>query len=289
MIVAAEQGFVDHSFFHGRFPEQQITNLRPDHMPDVLSQQIPHRQLADQLAACHESWRQASGDSRRLTTEYLFLAFNYCRLRLATIVASRDATHWRTRVRLIQGFLVESHWGLAHRVARAFASERWPLELLVGESSLPMLRAIDRFDVSRGFHFSTYATHAIRNHLLRFLHREQRQALPTYGSIPTEQPANHSSTAGTWSESDSHALPDPSLLKLLDAGLMELDERSRRILVERFGLRPGTKARSYQEIARLFGISKERVRQLALRSLDRLRSSLGGPDGVASEHSELAE
>lgn len=61
-----------------------------------------------------------------------------------------------------------------------------------------------------------------------------------------------------------------------------LSPKERRIIRLRYGIEDG-KAKSLSEIGKMFGLSKERVRQLENRALYRLKQSLGnqGLDGYA--------
>jgi DNA-binding PadR family transcriptional regulator len=58
--------------------------------------------------------------------------------------------------------------------------------------------------------------------------------------------------------------------------LRDVDERDRRVLELRYGLEDG-QAHSRAEIGRMLGISRERVRQLESRALDRLSEHAGEP------------
>ena len=63
--------------------------------------------------------------------------------------------------------LIEGHLGLAEYLARRFSNRGEPLDDLVQVASLGLLKAVDRFEPSRGVEFSTYATHTIVGELKR--------------------------------------------------------------------------------------------------------------------------
>ncbi|MGH9095440.1 MAG: SigB/SigF/SigG family RNA polymerase sigma factor [Acidimicrobiales bacterium] len=63
--------------------------------------------------------------------------------------------------------LVAAHLGLAEYLARRFANRGEPLDDLVQVASLGLLKAVGRYDPTRGVEFSTYATHTIVGELKR--------------------------------------------------------------------------------------------------------------------------
>ncbi len=69
-------------------------------------------------------------------------------------------------------------------------------------------------------------------------------------------------------EATDHVL----LRERIDEALRCLAPRDREVIELRFGLRDG-QARTLDEVARLLGVTRERVRQIESRGLGRLRSS----------------
>src|SRR5262249_23739036 len=64
---------------------------------------------------------------------------------------------------------------------------------------------------------------------------------------------------------------DRALLKeRIDQVLCSLDPRDREVIALRFGLHDG-RSRTLDEVARIFGITRERVRQIESRGLGKLR------------------
>jgi RNA polymerase primary sigma factor len=58
--------------------------------------------------------------------------------------------------------LVEANMRLVINIARSYRNKAIPLEDLIQEGAIGLMQAAERFDPSRGFRFSTYATHWIR-------------------------------------------------------------------------------------------------------------------------------
>ena len=70
--------------------------------------------------------------------------------------------------------LFERNMRLVMFIANRYKYFNTPLEDLVQEGSIGLLTAIDRFDYTMGYHFSTYATHWIRQAIQRYLHNTDR-------------------------------------------------------------------------------------------------------------------
>lgn len=71
----------------------------------------------------------------------------------------------------------------------------------------------------------------------------------------------------------SSILQDESVLKHLDDWLDELDEKQREVVVRRFGLRNHPRG-TLEEVGRELGVTRERVRQVQMDALRRLRRIL---------------
>lgn len=140
---------------------------------------------------------------------------------------------------------------------------------LISDGNLALMRAVDKFDVSRGFKFSTYASWAIVRHFaraipdeLRWEHRHQ-----------TGRDELLAVTGGQETEAVEAAEPE-ALRRVLAAGLEQLDTRERAIIERHFGLTAARTVAPLEEIGRELGISKERARQIKERALVKLRQQL---------------
>ncbi|MEZ6057817.1 MAG: sigma-70 family RNA polymerase sigma factor [Planctomycetaceae bacterium] len=162
--------------------------------------------------------------------------------------------------------ILASNTRLVVSQARKQASTRQEFEEFVSEGMLILVGAVDKFDYSRGFRFSTYATHSLTRHFYRCWQRSQKRR-ERYVTTPTEVLSNVV-------ESAPANVPDPEETQLMNH-VMEhasdrLDSRERKILSLRFGL-DGRSEKTLREVAGLLGLSKERVRQVQMRALKKLK------------------
>src|SRR5690349_12657551 len=70
--------------------------------------------------------------------------------------------------------LVEANMRLVINVARTYNSSLIPFEDLVQEGAIGLMTAADRFDPSKGYRFSTYATHWIKQAITRAIDNKSK-------------------------------------------------------------------------------------------------------------------
>ncbi len=77
--------------------------------------------------------------------------------------------------------LIQSNMRLALSIARKFQASGCDLDDLIQESSIGLMKAVDKFDWRRGFKFSTYATWWIRQAVMRHVnHSKGLIKVPTH-------------------------------------------------------------------------------------------------------------
>jgi len=266
-LAAREIAYIGHPAFSQPKAEQWLAAQRP---PDrqVLARLSPRAGVAF-VPGLVAAPLLSPTDER-----YQFLSMNFLRYqaeRLRRKINPRRPT--RGVVTEVQCLLAEA-LGTRNRIAeanvrlivataRSLSSSVDQMSDLIGEGMLPLIRAVELFDVDRGHKFSTYATWAVRNQMLRFLRRERRHADALRGDFDN--------TIVEHRTDDEPPTSTASLTKLL----LALPDRERRIIHHRFGLHGQPAGQSLADIGRQVGLSKERVRQLAMTALDKMRQESG--------------
>jgi RNA polymerase primary sigma factor/RNA polymerase sigma factor len=138
---------------------------------------------------------------------------------------------------------------------------------LVSDGNISLLKAIEKYDYTRGFKFSTYATWAIqRNNMGNYARQTKRADRYRTGQeeLLDGTPGYRGNQFAAEAAQERH---EEVVGKILEC----LDDRERRIIERRYGLRDGTEPQTLKKIGEELHVSKERVRQIETRALEKLR------------------
>lgn len=228
-----------------------------------------------------ETFLNAVDQSRLLTFEgeqFLFKRLNFLRFRANAIqVTLPDRRPSRKKLREIARLLDEAaqtreeiaraNLRLVLSIARKFSSSQDECDEFVSEANAILLNAIDKFDFARGYRFSTYATHAIQRHLFRVIRRRNKRAQreTTESSAPLSA-VSREIPADQPTQADVLAAATSIVSRMSEV----LTERETTVVIRRFGLDESGTSRTLREIGEEVGISKERVRQIVMQSVEKL-------------------
>lgn len=218
--------------------------------------------------------------------------------------------------------MILANMRLVVSIAKKYAYSNLELMDLIQDGSMGLMKAVDRFQVERGFKFSTYATWWIRQSISRsisdtsrtirlpvYIHdmlsavrKVKRHYFNEYGMEPNieiiseisgipvstlkmlelynsdtisiNQPLDDDSTLADIIKDNKTPTPEEYYnFKVLEAYvqsiLEELTKREREIIKMRYGIESDKK--TLDEIGKIFGITRERVRQLESNAIKKLK------------------
>ncbi len=221
--------------------------------------------------------------------------------------------------------LIESNMRLVINIAKTYRNRAIPLEDLIQEGAIGLMQAAERFDPDKGFRFSTYATHWIRQaigraidnkskairlpaHVSQSLRRVEKERLrlarelgydpgpeqvaAAMGISPkklltllqsSQELLSLDMTVGDsggmtlggllkdTSNSDPEALMiSQEMVSELQRIMLELNDREQRVMRMRFRL-DGSEPPLQEDVAREMKLSRERVRQIEVQAIKKLR------------------
>jgi len=172
----------------------------------------------------------------------------------------------------IKKTIIEANVRLVVSIARKHTTRGTNLPDLISEGNFSLMRAVEKFDYTRGFRFATYASWAIAKDYARRIPAEKTR--PDKAPTASLQDVQRDLRIA---EAADFAAIERARQSLVQVIRDELDEREQYIILNHFGLvGPPVKKtkKTLQQIGQDLDLTKERVRQLELIALQKLRHSL---------------
>lgn len=255
--------FMDHPVFHEPYAEQLLFD------PPVCEEDAHDRD-----------------DRLGVGAEHLpFLQYNYARYRIARILKHyaqqripisklRDLLEWAEKAVEARNVIVERNMPLVLAMIRRNRLLSLDISELISEGNLALLRCVNKFDCSRGNRFSTYACRSILKSFARVALRTSRyRSRFPCAFEPGLERSNFAEQCHT--DAESTCLEEVRLI--LRENRAALSDVEWRVINARFldaAAPRGQSPRTLEQIGCDMGVTKERVRQIQLKALRKLRLTL---------------
>ena len=210
----------------------------------------------------------------------LFRQYNYLKYKADQLRKALDVAHVRTsqlkrieklllQANLVKNRIIRSNLRLVVSIAKKHLGGAQTLFELISDGNVSLMRAVEKFDYTRGHRFSTYASWAIIRNFARSVPKERYQL----DRFTTGHEEVLDIAAGLRSyDPNEESLPE--LRESIEAMLAQLSPRERIILADHYGLTGQGEPTTLDELGRRMGLSKERVRQIEIQALEKLRKIL---------------
>lgn len=211
----------------------------------------------------------------------LFLRYNYSRYRLSRLAEAqhrrfskaraKQMVMWYHRAQKCRADLVRANMALVLAMAKRTRIANVEFAELVSEGNMALLRSVEKFDVSRGFKFSTYACRSILKGFNRLATKtgRYRQHFPTEFD-PDMEKSDYDVKKHEMERQDSIE----SLREVLAKNRANLTTVEKKIVTERFALASRGKKKTLAEVGKMVGLTNERVRQIQNLALKKIRGVL---------------
>jgi len=274
---------------------EQVMQLPLDNMPNALFSRTSAEKVVDQPypgVPDAKRVRRPSGLPAYLASLYevplltreqevwLFRKFNYLKHKAMTLREQLDVERPSARLmdqieRLygeiveIKNRIVRANLRLVVSIAKRRVSPGDSFFDLVSDGNMSLIRAVEKFDYARGNKFSTYASWAIMKNYARSIpdehkHRDRFRA----ADMELLQ-----SAADRRSDELQERMAANDRLAQVGKFLDRLDSREQTIIIRRYGLDHQQEPQTLKEVGSALGVTKERVRQIEAKALEKLREA----------------
>src|SRR5258706_1704411 len=276
-ILAGNYAFMDSPVFKNRNIEKELF---------TFANEEPKLPLT--------SWYQPTREdleNNRVTTPQLmsaaeeklmFLRFNYAKRKLqglqkkvkepqdVTVELAEQVLEWHRRFEHFREYLVRTNLALVLAMAKRVRLGDVDFAEVVSEGNMALLRAVDKFNVDRGFKFSTYACRAILKAFTRtaMKHNRHRTKFPAEFEPDLEK--------SDWADKRRDQVEEDcidALKAIVDRNLADLSTVEETVIRRRFNWdQVDDSSLTLEDVGKIIGVTKERVRQIQNKALAKIRA-----------------
>jgi len=273
-------GLPSDCIYHPSFDDGSLEGEIMAEMPDAAEYECARRRMRapkdapPELASLYEMPLLS-----REQEAHQFRKFNFLKHKAAKLRRELDPAHARTEEldavedlqnqgQKIKDMLVNCNMRLVVSIAKRHSGQTNNFFELLSDGNVSLLRAVEKFDYSRGNKFSTYASWAIMKNFARSIPEEQHRRERYLTGHDELFEAREDSRTDEHEVLASAEQATHKVYRLLEY----LDPRERQIIRLRAGLDSGSEAMTLEKIGQQLGMTKERVLQLNVRAMKKRRT-----------------
>jgi RNA polymerase sigma factor (sigma-70 family) len=280
-LLEASYAFMDSPLFKERGIEKKLFEEQEPQLPMVGWYQPTRDEAIDQSMVGAPQLMTAAEE------RLMFSRFNYAKRKLVALQKkiqtagltkelAESFLEWHRRFEHFREYLVRTNLALVLAMAKRTRLGDVDFAEVVSEGNMALIRAVDKFNVDRGFKFSTYACRAILKAFSRTALKSNRHK----SRFPVEfEPDMEKSD---WSDKKRDMVEEDcidELKQIVDRNLADLTDVETTVIQRRFNWQQQDEhPLTLEEVGQIIGVTKERVRQIQNKALAKIRQVM--EDGV---------
>jgi RNA polymerase primary sigma factor len=327
-ILAEPMDYIDHPEFHLAGAAERIYGIAEIERPDVtwyrplMDDFIAARSRSVRTPKSQSTILLTGAQERILFMKYNFARFSISEIqkraasRALTLAEAREVLRWYAISRQYREQIAETNLALVLAMAKRVRLSEVDFADLIGEGNMALMRSVDKFDCNRGFKFSTYACRAILKAFSRHgikVTTHNRRFGAEYD--PALERSNHLETVRATHERECA----DEVKHIVATNKADLSEIEIKVISHRFGIDASTalaalgggsagttdadfkrgmasvssepsQALTLEQVGQVIGVTKERVRQIQNKALEKIRTALqaANPDAATEMAADIA-
>lgn len=213
----------------------------------------------------------------------LFRQYNYLKFRAAQARRDLHISHVSSKqlnfiekclrhAEAVKNTIIEANLSLVIGIAGKHTTTGATLQDLISEGNFSLMNAVEKFDYTKGFRLATYASWIIAKDFARKVPSDRRR--PGTGGADALDNIQRDLRVTEGVDFGAIERARHSLVQVIQN---ELDEREQYVILHHYGLTGSSiikQTETLRQIGGALGLSAERVRQLELSALQKLKQSL---------------